>query len=107
MWNRNGKGRHADAHRPILIAVSFRRLFLGGLLPSRARLRFAGSTTYTSSHEAGAIPRRPTCPQFPRLTEGVHPTCARSDPPNGDHATSLGGILARSFCHGSARLLLW
>jgi hypothetical protein len=77
MWNRNGKGRHADAHRPILIAVSFRRLFLGGLLPSRARLRFAGSTTYTSSHEAGAIPRRPTCPQFPRLTEGGHPS---SDP---------------------------
>jgi hypothetical protein len=26
-----------------LIAVSFHRLFLGGLLPSRARFRFAGS----------------------------------------------------------------
>jgi hypothetical protein len=38
-----------------------------------ARLCFARSTTYTSSHQAGAIPRRPTCPQFPRLTEGVHP----------------------------------
>jgi hypothetical protein len=25
-----------------LIAVSFHRLFLGGLLPSRARFRFAG-----------------------------------------------------------------
>jgi len=25
-----------------LIGVSFRRLFLGGLLPSRARFRFAG-----------------------------------------------------------------
>ena len=28
-----------------LIAVSFLRLFLGGLLPSRARFRFAGSQT--------------------------------------------------------------
>ncbi len=28
-----------------LIAVSFHRLFLGGLLPSRARFRFAGSPT--------------------------------------------------------------
>jgi hypothetical protein len=26
----------------LLIAVSFHRLFLGGLLPSRARFRFAG-----------------------------------------------------------------
>ena len=38
----------SDERRPALlkhaglIAVSFRRLFLGGLLPSRARFRFAG-----------------------------------------------------------------
>jgi hypothetical protein len=29
-------------HTGLLIAVSFHRLFLGGLLPSRARFRFAG-----------------------------------------------------------------
>jgi hypothetical protein len=32
-----GMLKHTD-----LIAVSFHRLFLGGLLPSRARFRFAG-----------------------------------------------------------------
>ena len=39
------------------IAVSFHRLFLGGLLPSRARFRFAGSLPirrYMSLHEADA-----------------------------------------------------
>jgi hypothetical protein len=35
------EGRHARAHTG-LIAVSFHRLFLGGLLPSRARFRFTG-----------------------------------------------------------------
>jgi hypothetical protein len=35
--------RNAGMHRHTgVIAVSFRRLFLGGLLPSRARFRFAG-----------------------------------------------------------------
>jgi hypothetical protein len=34
--------RPACACIPALIAVSFHRLFLGGLLPSRARFRFAG-----------------------------------------------------------------
>jgi hypothetical protein len=38
----HGKGRHTRARQPTLIAVSFHRLFLSGLLPSRARLRFAG-----------------------------------------------------------------
>ena len=38
------QGRHASARRPRSIAVSFLRLFLGGLLPSRARFRFAGAT---------------------------------------------------------------
>jgi hypothetical protein len=39
----NEEGQHDRSRRPPLIAVSFRRLFLGGLLPSRARFRFAGS----------------------------------------------------------------
>src|SRR5215471_4079744 len=38
-------GRGAHAHRPILITLSLHRLFLGGLLPSRASLRFAGCST--------------------------------------------------------------
>jgi hypothetical protein len=43
----NGKDRHTRARRPryTLIAVSFHQLFLDGLLPSRARLRFTGSPT--------------------------------------------------------------
>lgn len=43
-----------------IIAVSFHRLFLGGLLPSRAHFRFAGSIPMFSN-QAGAIPCRPIC----------------------------------------------
>jgi hypothetical protein len=43
-WSqRTGRGAHA--HRPVPITLSLHRLFLGGLLPSRARLRFAGCWT--------------------------------------------------------------
>jgi hypothetical protein len=38
-WGRQRAGMLAHTG---LIAVSFHRLFLGGLLPSRARFRFAG-----------------------------------------------------------------
>jgi len=38
------------AHRPQYIAMSCRRLFLDGLLPSRARLRFTDGTDDTASH---------------------------------------------------------
>jgi hypothetical protein len=34
-------------------------------------VRFAGSLPIPVSHEAGAIPRRPTCPQFPCLTDSA------------------------------------
>jgi hypothetical protein len=34
-----------SARRPQYITMSFHRLFLGGLLPSRARLRFTGELT--------------------------------------------------------------
>jgi hypothetical protein len=40
MTNKAGAITHAGLQ---LIAVSLHRLFLGGLLPSRARFRFAGS----------------------------------------------------------------
>src|SRR5579863_6445482 len=42
----------------LLIAVSFRRLFLGGLLPSRARFRFAGQMPSTAAFRAAARPVR-------------------------------------------------
>ena len=38
------------AHRPQYIAMSRRRLFLDGLLPSRARLRFTGGADDTAPH---------------------------------------------------------
>jgi hypothetical protein len=38
------------AHRPQYIAMSCRRLFLGWLLPSRARLRFTGGADDTAPH---------------------------------------------------------
>jgi hypothetical protein len=42
----NAQSSRTPVHRPnTVIAVSFHRLFLGGLLPSRARFRFAGSPT--------------------------------------------------------------
>jgi hypothetical protein len=40
--NAKAQGGRTPAHPPRTIAVSFHRLFLGGLLPSRARFRFTG-----------------------------------------------------------------
>jgi hypothetical protein len=37
------------------IALSFHRLFLGGLLPSRARFRFAGYATWNQEHSLSSI----------------------------------------------------
>jgi len=39
------------ARRPQYIAMSCRRLFLGWLLPSRARLRFTGGADDTALHQ--------------------------------------------------------
>jgi hypothetical protein len=44
-----------SARRPPYIAMSFHRLFLGGLLPSRARLRFTGRAYSTAPHRVGSI----------------------------------------------------
>ena len=44
-----------SARRPQYIAMSFHRLFLGGLLPSRARLRFAGRTDKYNIPPSGSI----------------------------------------------------
>jgi len=49
-----------------LIAVSFHRLFLGGLLPSSARFRFAGSQTIRLHMKPQQSRKRQTC----------HPICA-------------------------------
>ena len=43
------------AHRPQYIAMSLRQLFLGWLLPSRARLRFTGGADGTARHTGGSI----------------------------------------------------
>jgi hypothetical protein len=42
-----------SARRPQYIAMSFHRLFLGGLLPSRARLRFTGRADNTAPDQVG------------------------------------------------------
>jgi hypothetical protein len=58
----NGKDRHTRARRPryTLIAVSFHQLFLDGLLPSRARLRFTGSLPIRHHEKLAQSPiRRP------------------------------------------------
>jgi hypothetical protein len=44
-----------------LIAVSFHRLFLGGLLPSSARFRFAGSQTIRLHMKPQQSRPRQTC----------------------------------------------
>ena len=44
-----------SARWPQYIAMSFHRLFLGGLLPSRARLRFTGRADNTAPHRVGSI----------------------------------------------------
>ena len=44
-----------SARRPQYIAMSFHRLFLGGLLPSRARLRFTGRANNTAPYQMGAM----------------------------------------------------
>src|SRR5215467_5181334 len=59
-----GKGRGRCSRPP---APPFHRLFLGGLLPSRARFRLAGSLPIPV-HMKLAQSR---CPQFPCLTDGV------------------------------------
>jgi hypothetical protein len=62
--------------------VSFHRLFLSGLLPSRARFRFAGSLPIPLHTKLAQSRVRPTCLQFPCLTDGaqsssVHQNCGR------------------------------
>jgi hypothetical protein len=55
---RTGNGKAGMLTGRAFIAVSFHQLFLGGLLPSRARFRFAGSLPYTSLREAGRLLKR-------------------------------------------------
>ena len=64
-----------------LIAVSFLRLFLGGLLPSRARFRFAGSQTIDSKQRCrNSVPAN-LSPNFRVSTTGSTPVhCHRIDP---------------------------
>ena len=54
-----------------LIAVSFRRLFLGGLLLSRARFRFAGSKPIPQQIVLSQSRDSPSVTQFPCLNRGV------------------------------------
>jgi hypothetical protein len=54
-----------------LIAVSFRRLFLGGLLLSRARFRFAGSKPIPQQIVLSQSRASPSVTQFPCLNRGV------------------------------------
>ena len=67
------RGRRAPrGHRPLLfIAVSFQRLFLGGLLPSRARFRFAGSLPIPLHTKLAQSRAQPTCLQFRCPTDRV------------------------------------
>jgi hypothetical protein len=50
--------RPACACIPALIVVSFHRLFLGGLLPSRARFRFAGCCDGIRCHRSRQLGQR-------------------------------------------------
>ena len=55
---RKGSNERAEALThigPFSSHLSLRRLFLGGLLPSRARLRFTGWMTNVGSHEPDTI----------------------------------------------------
>lgn len=67
--HRDPKGRRNPRAGPI--AVSFHRLFLGGLLPSRARFRFAGSQSICLQSKPPQPRRGNSVPQFPCLTQRV------------------------------------
>jgi len=60
--NANAQGGQALARPPRTIAVSFSRLFLGGLLPSRARFRFTGqhhsTSVLTTAQPVGHVPEQ-------------------------------------------------
>ena len=58
----------------LFIAVSFHRLFLGGLLPRRARFRFAGSLPIPLRTKLAQSRVRSTCLQFRCLTDGAQST---------------------------------
>jgi hypothetical protein len=74
----NEEGQHDRSRRPPLIAVSFRRLFLGGLLPSRARFRFAGSLPIRLHMKVAQSRVANLSPNFRVSVEGCTP---RSRPP--------------------------
>jgi len=74
------KGQRAHTTTgPPLIAVSFHRLFLGGLLPSRASFRFAGSLPIPLRAKLAQSRARPTCLQFRCLTDGAQSSRAVSN----------------------------
>ena len=61
--NDNEAGMQKCTSASRLIAMSFRRLFLHGLLPSRARLRFTGGANNTTSPKIEQSVRGLTCRQ--------------------------------------------
>jgi hypothetical protein len=72
-WSHLGRSNRRGATPLRIIAVSFHRLFLGRLLPSRACFRFAGSTIYTSITRSWRNPARVTdgTPRTQRSTKGA------------------------------------
>jgi hypothetical protein len=66
-----GPARSARPPALLFIAVSFHRLFLGGLLPSKARFRFAGSLPIRLHTKLVQSRAQPTCLQFRCLTDGA------------------------------------
>jgi hypothetical protein len=69
----------AHAHRPLSPYRSeFPPAIPRRVAPQQSPLPLRRITAYTCSHEAGAIPRRPTCPEFLCLTDGVQSTTVLS-----------------------------
>ena len=50
-----GEGKPQGLPLPVIVAMSFHRLFLGGLLSSRARLRFTGGQHFAISFPSSQI----------------------------------------------------
>ena len=74
MTNKAGAIAHAG---PQLIAMSLHRLFLGGLLPSRARFRFAGIVNIHPIVHSGISNMPDNLSPFSCLTHGAQSSCGK------------------------------
>jgi hypothetical protein len=67
------RARHANAHRPHSHRSEFPPAIPGRVAPQQSALPLRRITAHTSSHEAGAISRQPTRPNFHVSRTGCSP----------------------------------